>query len=285
MKDLQHFLICLDGTPLDDQIVSYSSMIAEMVGCTKATFIHAGESNDAIRIGIEERVVKFFSYDVPFNIDFVKGASASAVLNWGELKNVDLIIMGIKPKSMSSGKYAAKVLNGSLCSVLLVPTHIEPKLEKVLIPVDFSGNSLNSIKLAQTISKERKIDILLQHVYYVPIGYSSTGKSYEEFAAIMCKNAEKDFDDFAKRNELSNDGFNVIYTLDEDDSHSDKIYEAAQYEKCDMILLGSVARTKAASLILRSTSVDLLKYDENTPVMVVKNKEESVKFFDALLKI
>ena len=285
MKELKNFLICLDGTSLDDQIIAYCSMIGEIVNCNNATFIHAGSENPSKKAELERKVKTYFQCNVPNEIRLVHGESAAAILSWSGIKEIDLIIMGIKPKAISSGKHAAKIINGSLCSVLLVPTSAAVKLDKILVPIDFSKNSLNAYKLAKTMERNNSSKVLLQHVYRVPIGFYSTGKSYDEFAAIMKKNAEKDFTDFLRKNKLQAEVNNIILSLDEDDLPSDKIYAAAQYEKCDLIMLGSVGKSKAASLILRSTSIDLLKYDENTPVMVVKDKKDSVKFFDALLRI
>lgn len=287
MHKLEKFLVCLDGTLLDEHIIRYSSMTAHLVGCKHVKFIHVVDVNMDMRLKKKFSVLvkEKFDYNCQTEIEIIQGTNASSILAWQGLPEIDLIIMGIKPRSESTGQHSEKVLNGSFCSVLLVPTTAKAEITSVLIPLDFSPNSLRALNVAISIHKEKDLDIFLQHVFYVPTGYSSTGKSYDEFATIMRKNREKEYAKFKHDNNLDDSEYEVIFTLDNDDKPSDNIYELAEEKNVSMIVLGSTGKTKVASLLLRSTAAGLLKYDEDIPCFVVKNKEENIGFFDALLKV
>ncbi|UXP33218.1 universal stress protein [Reichenbachiella agarivorans] len=287
MLNLNNLLVCLDGTNLDDHLLKYSAMMARFFTNTKTTFIHVAETNgdQSIKHNLQEKVNTFFDSDCEKEVLVIQGTGAHHILSWEGLKEIDLVLMGIKPRSVSTGVQATRVLNGSLCSVMLVPVTAKYDVSKVLIPLDFSEDSLRSINTAIRIKEHTDIEIFLQHVYFVPNGYSSTGKTYEDFAEIMRKNKVKEYETFIKQNELDESKFEVVFTLDEDQKPSDNIYEMAKEKNVDLIIIASKGRTKAASMLLASTAVGLVHYDEDVPCLVVKDKNESIGFFDALLKI
>ena len=284
---MKSLLVCLDGSDWDSHVISYASMMAGLVNCDKAVFAHCAEINldSSMKRGFQDSVDKKFSHDCETEVIIVNGTNASDILGWPEIGEIDLIIMGVKPKTVSSGRHAAKVILGSLCSVLLVPVHSKTSISKVLLPLDFTENSLRGLKWVQNISSEKGVEVILQHVYFVPMGYSSTGKSYEDFASIMEQNKKKEYEAFKRKNDIKEDRHEIVFSLDEDHRPSDKIYDLAQEKGIDLMILGSMAKTKAASMLLFSTSIGLLKYDEEVPLLIVRDKEESIGFFEALMRV
>ncbi|MCV9388054.1 universal stress protein [Reichenbachiella ulvae] len=287
MLNLDNLLVCLDGTNLDDNLLEYASMMVGFFNNRKTTFIHVAPTNMDTKLHheLKAKVDAKFKVDCEKEVVVIQGTGANHILGWEGLKDIDLVVLGIKPRSISTGVNATKVLNGSLCSVMLVPVTDKFEVNRVLIPLDFSENSLRSLNTALRIKEHTDIKIFLQHVYFVPTGYSSTGKTYEEFAEIMLKNKKNEYEAFKKQNDLDDSKFEVIFTLDNDQKPSDNIYEMAQEKNVDLIIIASKGRTKAASMLLGSTAVSLVHYDEDVPCLVVKDKNESMSFFDALLKI
>lgn len=249
--------------------------------------MHASQVNTDMsqKRTFRELIKAEFEYDCTTDVKIIKGSNASDILGWKSIADIDLIVMGVKPRSVSSGRHAAKILNGSLCSVLLVPTSAISKISKVLLPLDFSKNSVRAMSAVTAIQKKNPLEIILQHVFFVPTGYSSTGKSYDQFAKIMQKNKEKEYKAFKKKYSIDDTSYDVVFTLDEDDKPSDNIYELADQRGVDMIVMGSSGKTKAASLLLRSTAIGLLKYDEDIPCLIVKDKRKSIGFFQALMRV
>ncbi len=287
MSDFKKILVCLDGSDWDTAVIRYASLMANLVSCQEAVFVHCAEANvdSSLQKKFDEKADQHFSYNCEKSVTILKGNNASDIMGWTDIESVDLIVMGIKPRSASSGKHAAKIVQGSLCSVLLVPVNTKDNISTVLLPMDFTENSLRSIKTVHQISTENPVHIIGQHVFYVPTGYSSTGKSYDEFASIMEQNKKKEYEYFKKKHEIQENGFEVVFTLDEDHKPSDNIYQLAKERNADLLVLGSTHRSKAASMLLFSTSLELLKYDEDIPCLIVKDKKENIGFFDALMKV
>lgn len=287
MQNLNKFLVCLDSSPLDEHIIRYSSMVAELAGCEKVYFVHIAQKNLSLKIKkyFQEKIETHFSAKCDTEMQIHQGKNAVQILKWSEFDIVDLVILGIKPKTESTGRHAARLINEAQCSVLLVPPTAKLELSRVIIPLDFSGSALTALNAALNIKEKTGVEVLLHHVYFVPSGYTHTGKSYEEMAEIMNKNKLREYEQFKREQSLDESKYEVIFELDDDQNPSDNIYEMAKERKADMIIVASRGRTKLASMLKGSTAVNLISYDRDIACLVVKNKSENMGFFEALLKI
>lgn len=288
MQNLNKFLVCLDSTALDEHIIKYSSMVAELAGCEKVYFVHIAQKNLSLKVKkyFQEKIKEHFTAPCETEMQIQQGSNAVQILKWSEFKIVDLVILGIKPKTESTGRHAARLINEAQCSVLLVPPTAKLKLSRVIIPLDFSSSSITALNAALNIKETAgDIDVLLHHVYFVPSGYTHTGKSYDEMAAIMDKNKRREYEQFKREHSLDESKYEVIFELDEDQNPSDNIYEMAKERSADMIIVASRGRTKLASMLKGSTAVNLISYDREIACLVVKNKSENMGFFEALMKL
>lgn len=287
MQNLKKFLVCLDSTSLDQHIIQYSSMFAELAGCEKVYFVHIAQKNLSLKVKkfFQEKINEHFTANCETEMQIHQGSNAVQILKWNEFKIVDLVILGIKPKTESTGRHAARIINEAQCSVLLVPATAKLELSRVIIPLDFSSSSLTALNAAINIKKKMGVEVLLHHVYFVPTGYTHTGKSYEQMAEIMDKNKRREYEQFKREHELDESLYEVIFELDDDQNPSDNIYEMAKERDADMIIVASRGRTKMASLLKGSTAVNLISYDRDIACLVVKNKSENMGFWQALLKI
>lgn len=287
MQNLNKFLVCLDSSSLDEHLIKYSSTIAELAGCEKVYFVHIAQKNLSLKIKkyFQEKISEHFTADCETEMQIHQGKNAVQILKWSEFKIVDLVILGIKPKTESTGRHAARLINEALCSVLLVPATAKLKLSRVIIPLDFSGSALTALNAALNIKEKAGVEVLLHHVYFVPTGYTHTGKTYEEMAEIMDKNKRREYEQFKRNHSLDESKYEVIFELDDDQNPSDNIYEMAKERQADLIIVASRGRTKLASMLKGSTAVNLISYDRDIACLVVKNKSENMGFFEALLKI
>lgn len=287
MQNLNKFLVCLDSTSLDQHIIQYSSMFAELAGCEKVYFVHIAQKNLSLKVKkfFQEKIDEHFTANCETEMQIHQGSNAVQILKWNEFKIVDLVILGIKPKTESTGKHAARIINEAQCSVLLVPATAKLELSRVIIPLDFSGSALTALNAAINIKNKMGVEVLLHHVYFVPTGYTHTGKSYEQMAEIMDKNKRREYEQFKRQHELDESQYEVIFELDDDQNPSDNIYEMAKDRDADMIIVASRGRTKLASILKGSTAVNLISYDRDIACLVVKNKSENMGFWEALLKI
>ncbi len=123
------------------------------------------------------------------------------------------------------------------------------------------------------------------HVYRVPNGFSKTGKSYEEFAQIMEQHAREDAAKFFKEHNIEDTACEMRYKLTKDAAIHDELQDFSEEKDLDMLLIGSQGRTAAASLLLGSVSEEMLHYENNIPLFIVKKKDSNMGFFEALFKL
>ena len=199
MQELKRILVCIDFSDMDKFVIGCASKIAEMMESSRVDFLHIYNTNDeSVKAQIEQEIKEIFTAKAETTVNIQAGKIVDATLHWAVLHRSELIILGKKKKSQSSAKHATEITNKALCSILLVPAMENYSFEKLFVPIDFTKGSKMSIE--QAVKLKAKIDskIILQHVFYAHTGYSTSGKTYEEFGAILQKNAEKEYQMFMK---------------------------------------------------------------------------------------
>ncbi|MDA0195177.1 MAG: universal stress protein [Bacteroidetes bacterium] len=305
MFQLSKILVCLDLTKMDEFVLGYTKLVATTMNTSKVYFIHInsyfelplsvrekypelyGPIDQNLLQKMQKTVVQYFPDYKDHDPEFIvrEGSTSEKILDWPGIGEVDLIILGKKSELKGKGVNPKKIANISHCSVLFVPEHTKMTLNKLFVPIDFTIRSTTAINQALAIRKNNHAAIILQHVFHVPHGYHYTGKTYEEFTIIMRENSEKNYEHFMSEHNYNIADFKEIYTFDDDDAPADKIYLDALNHDADIIILASRGRTKAASLLLGSVALELIKYDKEIPYMLIKDKRENMGFFAALMKV
>lgn len=299
MQIMKRVLVCLEHGELDGQLLQYASMMAETLQSQRVFFIHIltgkekekdpfqdnGSAEKDIEQKLTKTIEKHFTAAIQKDIVVKDGNSVKKILRFANLNRIDLIIMGKKPIEESRKAHTAQVTNAARCSVLLVPRKAKISLNKMMIPIDFSNSAKMAMDKAMQIQQNNKAEVVLQHVYFVPSGYHASGKTYEEFAKIVEKNAGNEYRKFMKAGGFNVDSQPMLYTLDDDNKPSDRIYKISEEQGAELIVLASRGRTKMAALLLGSTAVGLIKYNDAIPYLIVKDKRESMGVFEALGRI
>jgi len=305
MYDLKRILVCLDLTEMDDQLIKAAASFANHLSGSNFYFLHIVKSlelppdllekypdliapvDENVKRIVQERLELNFKNlsEFEYSIDVVEGSTTDVILRWSKIKEVDLIIMGRKLKENGSGVLPDKVVKLCHCSFLFVPYNSYHGLKRIMVPIDFSDSSKMALEQAIAISENSGATIICQHIYSVPTGYHTSGKSYAEFAKIMQSNAVKNFMNFLLGMGLRKDQYVCIYTLSEGIDPSKIVLQTATKEKIDFIIMGSKGRTGMASILLGSTAMKIIKSDLDFEILVVKDKKENMGFLDALLNL
>ena len=297
----QRVLVCLDLSDHDEILIRVCSRLVKEMGTEHIDFFHVVEHlelpsrlleeypdiavpvDESVSKFIEESIAKSAPITVPYEIHVVEGNPTDRVLKWSNIKDVDLIVMGKKATDHGSGILPEKIVKVSNCSILLVPVAKRKTLEKILVPTDFSRNAKHALEYALRIGEIYNAEVVCNHVYRVPTGYHTSGKSYEEFAAIMEGHARKDFERWLKEYDLPK--VDCIYQLDKDHNHAKVSHQVALDSDFTMIVMGSLGRTGLASVLVGSNAMRMIKYEHKMPLLVVKEKGENMGLLQALLRV
>ena len=230
MYRYKKLLIHLNLNEQDKTLIQYAGLISKMARSEQVYFVHVASSFDMpeslkkeypqivepldeyAQKTIEGDVNSFFSRELKTqkNHLVVQGNTLEHLLRYIKQKDIDLVIVG--RDNINDSQLAEKLARKAPCSVLILPKNCKPQINKVFAGIDFSDYSLDTIDVATAFAVASKLESIVGvHVYQVPIGYYKTGKSYEEFAEIMRKNAETEFNNFLAKADLK--GVSVRPTL------------------------------------------------------------------------
>ena len=215
------------------------------------------------------------------------GREAKTILKIIEANHSNLVIIGKKfTIKGEGGVLPLRLARRATCSLLIVPEGTVPKMDKVLLPVDFSANSKLSVQRAVEISAlyENKVEIVAQHVYSVPTGYHYSGKSYDEFAEIMKKHAEEDYKKFMNSIDTKGVYIKPVFNLDKNDNIVSDLIDMANKIQPDCIIAGAKGRTAASGIFIGSFAEKLINAEMHYPILIVRPKGQNAGIMDYLKK-
>jgi nucleotide-binding universal stress UspA family protein len=186
-----------------------------------------------------------------------------------------------------SGVLAQRLARRASCNLLIVPEGSVPKVQKLLVPVDFSKYSKLALETVIELSAQREdpIEVYCQNVYRVPAGYHYTGKTHEEFAEIMRNNAEKDYNKLISKIDTRGVTVTPVYSEDINEDLSSDIFDLAEELKPDGIVIGAKGRTAAASLFLGSMAEKLINKKLEYPLLIVRPRGKTAGILETLRDI
>ena len=305
MNSFKRIMVGLDLTDMDDQIMAYMPILEQMFEPDCIYFLHVAKSlqlpkrvleeypnvlapmDESIKSDIQKKVEAIYSpgKEVTLRYEVLEGNAIKEILNWTEVKEVDLFVMGRKKELSGEGQLPNRLARVAHCSIFFVPQHRHTKLNKVLVPIDFSKTSGMALDFAMKLHERIGVEVYLQNSYEVPSGYHLTGKTFEEFAEIMRNNTMVEALEFLKKRNIDESDVSVILSFDDEDDPGERANEVAQEVGADLIVMASRGRTEFASILLGSVAEKMIRYDSDIPLMIVKNKKENLGFFQALLRI
>lgn len=307
MYNFKRIMVGLDLSLIDKTLIEYTAFLSYYFRPEKIYFINVQPSLDIpdelresfpefdkpkdelLEAEMTEKVGTFFANykDFDIEVEAIEGSARKEMLHWAHVKNVDLLIAGRKKELEGSGMVPQQLARKVSCSVLLVPEKVKMSLRDILVPVDFSEYCNLALEEARKISTiDPDVKIILQHAYEVPMGYTKTGKTEEEFARIMDKHAHARMMKFLEEGKHDTKQMEPVYTFNkEHHSPADAINKVAHEKKVDLIIIGARGRTALTALFLGSVAEKLIRQDSDIPLLVVKHKAKTFSFWEMLRSI
>lgn len=292
---------------MDETLVKFATYIAKINQTKKIYFTNIirnlqipkevlKEFPNLIENMVEERksqmkevVEKNWDSEITSEISYVvkDGQLAKKVLKLAHEKSADMILVGRKVTLPGSGVGSQRLARRASCTLMIVPENSVPKITKILVPSDFSEYSKDALEEAILISErnDKTIEIICQNVYTIPSGYHFTGKSYDEFAAIMETHAEIKYKKFIRKIDTKGVKITPLYTKDDDDDPVEDIIKKAQEIGAHGIIIGAKGRTAATALFLGSMAERLIQLNDKIPLLVTRPKGKNAGILDYILEI
>ncbi len=305
MYSLDHILVCLDLSEMDDFLIRYSGFLLEKFQPKSLTFIHVMKSYDIpkdlmdsfpdvddpltemVREDLQEKVDETLpetgKVDVKVRVE--EGVITETIIQYGREHNITLTVLGKKVGYEGRGGIARKVLSLMPSSVLMVSETTRLSVEHMLVRMDFSKMSDMAMKMALKLKKLTGASISIHHVNKLPLHYFSISsvRDKEKLQKKIESYSAKEFARFKKRMRIDED-FPFTTSIDFENEEANILYSRAVTIGADMIVIGSRIKSSMADVIMESTSEKLAAAEKNMPVLVVKDRKKTMGFLEAIFE-
>lgn len=303
MYRYKRLFVGLDLTEKDRVQIAYSSLISRMAKSEEIIFCHVKKEDELpidvkqefpeleeetledLTVRMQNRVNESFAGDQGTKIrcEVLTGHIVHEMLNFIKNHDIDLSIMGQQSETDTTSKIGEKLTRKAPCSVLILPQDSQAEITRILVPVEFSPTCALAMEAAVAFGLAAGLtEIVCAHIYKLPQGYHKTGKSKEQFQAIMERNAKKAFDAFIKDIDLKGLTIKPVFHL-----HQNKVEgvrEIIEAHAADLAVLGAQGRSAGASILLGSLTEGLIRRT-HVPILAVKRKGANMSFLESFLKL
>jgi nucleotide-binding universal stress UspA family protein len=304
MEPIKKILVTLDVSEMNRELLQHASFIVDNSNATRIYFINVikelnlphevkEEFPELEKRALRERrsqikreIAAYFTpaREIESKVFIKQGQPTRSILNFATKTGVDLIVVGRKINLKGTGMLAQRLARRASCNLLIVPEGSTPRIERMLVPIDFSDYSKLALEEAIFFASRSKtpVEITCQNVYSIPVGYHYTGKSYEEFSAIMKRNAAADFEKFMSEIDTKGVSIHPQYSLDDNDNLVSDIYDMADKIDASVIIIGAKGRTAAAALFLGSFAEKMIQAELKYPLLVARPKGKIAGLMDLI---
>ncbi len=212
--------------------------------------------------------------ETELNYILSEGSPVEKLIEKANEAAADLVIVGKNADTRRHQINAKNIIRQTTANVLLVPENAEPVLEKILVPFDFSENSIRALKFAVAIKEWMPTPVIVQvlNVYQEPYFAPHT---INQSAAKFRKNIESShreaFDNFfaEKLPEIQKE-IHPITLLQGNKNIAYYLMQKAKAYKTDLIIMGAKGHSKLELLLMGSTTERLVNRNNSIPTLVVK---------------
>lgn len=300
--ELKRWIVGLDLTDTDQNLLNYTKYLSRLLGPKKIYFVHVirtYETPEALGLEPEEREEpldevlakrineKIHGFgDIETDVKVCKGSPTPELLEVFEDKKADLLIVGRKAKHLGSGTVPQQLSRKVSGSVLFVPEEVQPQINRILVPTDFSESALQAAQVALDLARATAGNphVVLYHDITVSAEWMAAGESFSEYL-------DKKVHEYTQkawtqlRSKLNTKDVQVSFETTEGNySGAEKaILGKAKEGKFELVVMGARGRTPAASLLLGSITEKFIALNAEVPALVVRDKSQKITFAQAFL--
>ena len=307
MQPVKKILVGLDGSEMDQTLIQFVSYIMRSSPAEDIYFMNVVKNLDDTSFSrpeikkFGEEAVKAQKQQIESEIDAILDddhkAKVHAIVKVGPAfreflkfinsESIDIVILGNKKNSHGSGTLNQRLARRAPCNLVVIPEGHTPQLSKLLLPIDFSDYSKQALEYAIYISRsnDNQIELICQYIYEVPSGYHYSGKSFEEFAEVMKKNAQKQFKQWVSKIDTEGIKITPVYCLDENEDFGQIVKGLALQQKVSGIIIGAKGRSATSAIFIGSTAEKLISAIDYLPLTIVRPKGVTAGLIESISEL
>lgn len=292
----REMLVALELGIADEAVLRFIDLLSSKVPVKHGVFMHAIPQVDLFNVIYEENnsatISNFeLNTEIVFQLEDIlqkhalknqvtqwatviqEGNPLKALLKEAETRNADLLVIGQRSGTDEHGILARNLVRKITGNALIVPEQSPKRLQHILVPIDFSPNSIQALQLGQALAKTapEHFHISTLNIYELPnIAAYRIGYTDEELRRIIHQDREAAFGSFLKQ--YAGHDLSIKPHLKERGTGNiaELILEFASLHKVDLIIMGAKGQSPVERLLLGSVTEKLLASNDRIPTLVVK---------------
>jgi len=256
----RRLLVALAGRESDTGLLRYAGMLGRILPGTETVCLHVADPNPRGQLAAD--------------VEVVTGDLLDSILAAATARSSDLILVG-----HSSGRrrrsLARRLAMRAPCSVWMVPDQSPDSLNRILVPIDFSRISADSVSAATALAEAAGRDeCLALHVHF-----NEASVTFDEFDEILAEDRDRAFGLFVAPINLHGVWLKPLFV--DSPQVAQTIVRTAVEQSCDLIVMGTRGRSPSAAVLLGSETEQCLMYSP-VPVLAVKHFGARLSLLQAL---
>jgi nucleotide-binding universal stress UspA family protein len=306
MYKLNHILVCLDLTEMDDSLIRYTRFLVNQINPDSITFLHVMRPYDIpkelmdtfpeldepvpeiIREELQEKINEqcHSGTDVNIRVEVKEGAPIETIVKFAQKNNITLTLMGKKVAYQGNAGIVKKVLGIIPSSVLLVCESGYERIENLLVRMDFTKASEMALEMAFRLKELTGANIACHHTHKLPVGYfpQVNPDKDEKLQKYVEKVSKKAFEKFKKNLKYNTDDLAFSFSIDTENEEDLILYRQALTTGADMIVIGSNLKSDLADIVMDVSPEKLAAPNKNIPVFIVNDRSKAMVFLKRIFQ-
>lgn len=292
--EVKQAMVALGLEASDDYILDYVEFFARRIPTSAAYFLHVLPKFDLFNAIYEKETQSLVSNyelnedviaqmrnkikdrvsNLRFGFDVREGDPLEQLLKSGDELNIDLAVIGQKSGVSHHGILAKNLARKVKCNALVIPDQAEPRISTILVPVDFSLNSIKAVQTALAIKERlgKETRIVCLNVYEMPnLSMYRVDRTKKKFKKLVEADRKDSFLDFIKTHvPESVDDVEVAVVEKDMQGVARRILDYAGENEVDFVVMGAKGHSKVELLLLGSVTEKMLSINEKIPTLIVK---------------
>jgi SulP family sulfate permease len=277
MERFKHLMVGLTRTKQDADLIRYAAMLARLHTTIEIRFVHVlprsgvnidSTEHDVAQEAIERHVAECF-LNVPDSVRLychvLKGPLVDRLLSFVAEQESDLILVGHQLDQPAGGaSLVRRLAMQAPCSVWIVPDGSRLRLEKLLVPIDFSEGAADALVVATSMARlAADTECMPLHVYF-----NEAVLTYEEDDPIVRGREEDAYRQFVAPIDCRDVKMIPMFVEAVNVAHA--IHRVASEQSVDLKVISTRGRSRSAAILLGSVAEGVI-IEARTPVLIVKH--------------
>jgi nucleotide-binding universal stress UspA family protein len=234
--------------------------------------------DEEIASGIRQRIKRYFGDlgQTRIHIDVLEGKVESQVTHWAAVKHADLILMGRMGNGVDETVQIKRLVRHVHASVMILPigtgSSLEPRLERIMVPVDFSEQSAKALfRAGQLAERLDDVELRIFHAFDIPPGHFQLSRTADQFERIMRANAGEALDIFLKQADAEPLREQALLKPVTGNNAAADIAKAMKETASHLVVIGAHGHGAMERLFVGSVTESLLEKVDRQAILVVKD--------------